>query len=63
MVGKNVQARTWTGISEFTNFLFKSDFKLPSVFRGEGLGIKLEICLSLDPEAISCCFFVCNHQE
>ena len=38
MVGKNVQARTWMGISEFTNFLFKSDFKLRSVFRGEGWG-------------------------
>ena len=63
MVGKNVQARTWMGISEFTNFLFKSDFKLRSVSRGEGLGVELEKCLSLDPEAISCCFFVCNHQE
>ena len=60
---KIVQARTEMGIFEFTNFeisfLILSDFKLPSVFRGEGLGIKLEECPSLGPEAISCCFFVC----
>ena len=51
------------GISEFTNFeisfLILSDFKLPSVFKGEGFGIKLEQCPSLGPEAISCCLFVC----